>query len=414
MVWIHGGGFVFGSGSNSDANGGALARNGVVVVTINYRLGPFGFFAHPLLSAESDQHTSGNYGLLDQIAALEWVKRNIHSFGGDADSVTVFGASAGAASILYLMVSPAASGLFQRAIIQSAVISAPTLHLRESLHGRVPMEAEGEQMAADLGVPPGPGALTALRARTTSQILAATDPARRMFARWGNCFAPVVDGTLIPGDLIALFAKGLERPVQLIVGTNANDGTVDVPIDTQARTMAELRRQIEAALPGYVDPVLALYPGNNVADTHSRIQTDLTFVAPARLVADSASALGPESKVYFYNFTKAGASADGLKSGAFHGSEIRFVFRNLGNRGTSVDEADMALSAAMSSYWMQFAATGSPNRIGLPEWPAYSQSAREYLELGDTIRAGRNLDRRAVDLFERILREQRKTDIAAR
>jgi para-nitrobenzyl esterase len=275
------------------------------------------------------------------------------------------------------------------------------------------METEGEQMAAALGVPRGPGAIVALREQSTSQILAGTDPAGRLFSRWGNCFGPVVDDKVVPGDLLALFVNGLVRPVQLIIGTNANDGTADVPLDQHAKSMADLRRQIRAAFPGYVDAILALYPADNTADAHSRIQTDLTYLAPARLFADSASKLAPEAKIYFYNFTKVAASPDGLKYGAFHGSEISFVFRNLGIRTTRVDKADKALSAAMSSYWMQFAATGSPNKIGLPEWPAYSQSARNYLELGETIRTGSDLDRRAADLFERILREQRTGDNAA-
>ena len=413
MVWIHGGGFVFGSGSNKEANGEELARKGAVVVTINYRLGPFGFLAHPALSRESPRNVSGNYGLLDQIFALEWIKRNIRAFGGDPDRITLFGASAGATSILYLMVSPLAKGLFQRAILQSASIPAPTLHLHESLHNRAPMEEEGEAIADSLGISSGPGALAALRARSTSDILAATDPAGRLFARWGNCFAPVVDREIVPGDLMLAFSEGLQQRIPLIIGTNADDGTPDVPLDAQARAVGDLKREIRAAFPDYTDRVFALYSGDNVANLLSRIQTDLTFIAPATVIADAVTRCSSDT-TYMYHFTRLSPGEYGSRLGAFHGSEIVFVFRNLKLKANRVNGIDKSLSNALSTYWVQFASSGNPNGSDLPSWPSYTSTARQYLDLGESIRTGKDLHRRAVDLFETIFEQQRKDDLLVR
>ncbi|HEU4391311.1 MAG TPA: carboxylesterase family protein [Blastocatellia bacterium] len=414
MVWIHGGGFVFGSGSNKEANGEELARKGVVVVNVNYRLGPFGFLAHPALSRESPYHISGNYGLLDMIAALEWVKRNIRAFGGDPDRVTLFGASAGATSILYLMVSPLAKNLFQRAIVQSAIIPAPTLHLREALHDRPSMEREGEHIAESLGVQSGPEALAKLRARSASDILAVSDPVGRLFARWGNCFAPVVDREVVPSDLMVAFSERLQQHVPLIAGTNADDGTPDVPLDAQTRALGELKDQIRAAFPDYAERVFALYATEPVGDLLSQIQTDLTFITPATVIANATSKTGQDTRTYMYHFTKASPGEYGRQPGAFHGSEIAFVFRNLQHKAQHASKVDRALSGAMNAYWVQFAATGDPNGSELPSWPVYEEGDRQYLELGETIRAGKDLHRRAVDLFETIFQRQRKDDLLLR
>ena len=411
MVWIHGGGFITGSGSADDSNGEALARKGIVSVTFNYRLGPFGFLAHPLLSKESENNVSGNYGLLDQIAALQWVKKNIKAFGGDPERVTIFGASAGAVSVCYLMTSPLAKGLFQRAISQSGIFSNPTLPLRSPTPGQLSMEKQGELVAHDLGCDTQPNALAALRARSTEDILAISDPSRRLFAGIGNRFAPVVDGWALPGDLLTLFREGKQWRVPLIIGTNADEGSLSFLFRPQPTSIEQYKEEVRNWFPDDAREVLEAYAIGQAAEIGralSRIQTDFAFVAPARLIARSMSKAGDDANAFLYNFTRVRATRDGELFGAFHGAEIPFVFCNLKGGVTRGEETDRSLSSVISNYWIRFAAAGNPNESGLPEWPSYKDAARCHLELGDAIQVKADLRGKVCDLFDKAGLHQRQ------
>ena len=227
MVWIHGGSFITGSGSLKMYDGMSLAKQNVIVVTINYRLGPFGFLSHPLLSKESKQGVSGNYGLLDQIAALNWVKKNIKAFGGKPDRITVFGESAGAMSVCDLMVSPLAHGLFQRAIAESGSFSDAFPLNRDDTVEKA--EKTGQQVAVALGCDKADDVLAAMRLKTADEVMAAAftdyDPNQSVK------FRPVVDGWVIPGNPWSLFTAGKQEKVPLLIGTNADEGSIFVMPD---------------------------------------------------------------------------------------------------------------------------------------------------------------------------------------
>ena len=416
MVWIHGGGFISGSGSADGTNGGALARRGVVAITINYRLGPFGFLAHPGLSKESPNGVSGNYGILDQIAALQWVQRNISAFGGDPNRVTIFGASAGAVSVCYLMASPLAKGLFHRAISESGLISSPTPHLRRAWTYQPSMEMQGESLAHDLGCDRQPDVLAALRARSTDEILAASDPNKRLFGGAGYQFAPVIDDWVITDDLLTTFEAGKEFAVPFIIGTNADEGSILFLLRSQLTTVEQYKEEVRKWFPEGAGEVLAAYPvakPDEAGAVFSRIQRDFEFVTPARLMARSVSRAGSTAKAFVYQFTRVRRTPDAERFGAFHGAEIPFVFCNLNPRMGTVSETDRSLSYAISDYWIHFAAAGDPNGNGLPEWPSYDDTMRRHIEFGDEVRVKADLNRSSCDLFDKVVAFQRQYKVPA-
>jgi len=398
MVWIHGGGFASGSGGAPHYDGSSLARQGAVVVTINYRLGPFGFLAHPLLSKESPHEVSGNYGFLDQVAALRWVRKNIAAFGGDPQCVTIFGESAGSAAVARLMVSPLAKGLFHRAIAESGGARGHNRRLREAHDGDESAEAVGERIARDLGCDKADDPLKALRAKSAEELLAAAKPIQGLFGE-GTRFGPVVDGWALPDDPDALWAAGKQYDVPFLAGTNANEGTIflgKVPV----RTAEQYRQSAQALFGGHADDVLALFPADTdaaVRKMQDRLITVSAFASPARAMV-RAAAKG-KSKAWLYQFTHEPPVGRLLGLGAFHAGEIGYVF---GNDMLGGGDKDRALARTMSAYWVNFARTGDPNGPGLPAWPAYTIADDKYLELGDTIRAGSGLYKEACDLFDRI------------
>ena len=417
MVWIHGGGFVGGSGSADESNGGALARKGVVAITINYRLGPFGFFAHPRLSEESPLNVSGNYGILDQIAALRWIQKNVSVFGGDPNRVTIFGASAGAVSVCYLMTSPLAKGLFHRAISESGIISGPTLSLRAAWPGQLSMEKQGEQLAHELGCDKVQDVPAALRARSTEEILAVSDPNKPLFDGTGYRFAPVIDNWAIPGDLLTTFDAGKEFPVPFIVGTNADEGSILFVTRAQLTGVRDYKEEVRKWFPDDAGEVLAAYPAAKAEETQdalSRIQRDFEFITPARIMARSMSRQKSAAKAFVYQFTRVRRTPDAERFGAFHGAEIPFVFCNLNLRAERAFETDTYLSSAMSDYWIRFAASGDPNGNGLAEWPSYDDATRYHLEFGDVVGVKADLQRAACDLFDRVVAHQRRRNFSAR
>lgn len=371
MVWIHGGGFTIGSGSEPYYEGTNLARQGVVVVTFNYRLGPFGFLAHPDLSAESPDRTSGNYGLLDQLLLLQWVQRNIAAFGGDPGNVTIFGESAGAAAVSRLMVMPAAEGLFHRAIAQSGGPVGRNRHVRDDRPGQPSAESMGQKIAATLGA----ASLPEFRAVPAEKLLAAAAPT---VTGNGNKFGPVVDGVLLPDDPDALWRAGKQHPVPFMTGSNADDGSVFI-----AGLPLNSIRAYEAAIRGAYGPaadeLLRHFPADNDADARRaarKLVTAVSFVHPAKLMADAHAAAGHPT--FLYHFTRVPNTPRARRDGAFHALEIPYVFAQLTPAQTpAMSREDHDLSAAMSAAWVAFARTAAPP----PElgWLPYSPADRHYL-----------------------------------
>lgn len=404
MVWIHGGGHTSGSGSQSWYDGAALARRGVVVVTINYRLGPFGFLAHPALSRESVEKVSGNYGLLDQVAALEWVQQNIGAFGGDRDCVTIFGESAGASSVTALMTCPAARGLFHRVIAQSG-FAAGYRRLRDPWLGQDSMESMGLDIAGALGVTDGPEAAAALRAISADELLKAANPNVGLIGK-GNKFRPVIDGVVLPDDPSLVFERGEAADVPFLTGTNANEGMLfiaAIPI----RQPLGYRLTIRKMFPDFVDDMLAVFPVRSAADVRPALDQLFgvsAFVAPARR-AVRATARAGTAGTYLYHFTRVPPGALGEKLGCFHAAEIPYAFGNL--TGSASAELDRTLSDAMSRCWVQFARTGNPNAEGLPAWPAYTVATDAHLEFGDQVRVGHGLMAKACDLLDRVVEQMK-------
>ncbi len=389
MVWIHGGGLTLGWGHQRGYDGTHLARRGVVLVSINYRLGPLGFLAHPALSVESNEGISGNYGLLDQIAALEWVQRNIEAFGGDPDNVTIFGESAGATSVNALMASPHADGLFHRAIAQSAWVT-PTNYakLNEALPTVASAESLGERWAASVA---GAGAdLEALRALSVDAILQGT----------GSNYPVVVtvDGWFMPDTSSARFLAGQQHDVPLMVGTNADEGTMfldALPFETVAAYEAGLR-QLYGPI---ADRMLTLYPAVRDSDL---------FAARNQLITDTWFVQGTQDMLlghhrvrapaYQYVFTRRSQRIPAW--GAHHGLEIGYAFGNLPSQ--AMDATDRALSDAMVSYWVNFAMAGDPNGTGLRKWPPHEPATGYYLEFGDQLRTGENYRADALTVLDEL------------
>ncbi len=413
MVWIHGGGFNQGAGSLYD--GEALARRGVVVVTVNYRLGIFGYFAHPLLSQESKHGVSGNYGLLDILAALEWVQRNAAAFGGDPERVTIFGESAGAIAVITLMVSPQAQGLFHRAISESYA-DLPFAHLKERWFGYQPMEEMGERIAEQLGCSDEPDPLAALRAIDAEELFAgARATPDLLFATAGFRYWPAIDGWLVPDDPMALFAAGKQHDVPLLIGSNADEQAARPPTRITDATAYEAWVRRVSRSESHATRVLEAFPASSpdaMAHGVERIMTLSLLVTPPRIFARAMEKV--PSRCYLYHFTRVPPGARGV--GAYHALEIPYVFNNLatsriarlpGKTGEYFEAKDLELSAAISSYWVQFAATGDPNRESSPTWPAYETETDHHLELGDEIKVGQGLHRELIDLFTEILTELR-------
>ena len=405
MVWIHGGGWTTGSGAALIYDGTVLARQGAVVVTINYRLGPLGFFAHPLLSKESPQGVSGNYGHLDQIAALQWVQKNIAAFGGDPACVTIFGESAGAGSVCRLLVSPPAKGLFQRAIVESGSGYGFNRRLRETRGGQESMEKVGQDLAAKLGCDKAADPLAALRVKSVAELLAASEPAQGLYGK-GVHYAPIIDGWAIPDDPGDMFTAGKQYSVPLLIGTNADEGTLFVP-QMPVQHVAGYQWMVRSLYSDKADEMLKLVPCDDdqqVKAALGRLSTIQSFVSPARMAAKAMSR--KQAKTFLYHFTRVAPALAKRGLGATHTAELPYVFGTLPT-GPAYEEQDRRLAATIGAYWVQFAKTGDPNVKGLPQWPAYDAAGDQYLELGDKVQAGHGLYREACDLLEHVVAQRR-------
>jgi para-nitrobenzyl esterase len=410
MVWIHGGGFMVGSASDDLYDGVDLARRGVVVVTANYRLGPFGFFAHPLLSRESGRNASGNYGLLDQIAVLEWVRDNIRAFGGDPKRVTLFGESAGGRSVALLMVSPLSRGLFHRAILESRTVYTRIQDLRKSWYGWPSMETVGERIAKELGVDKSKDPLAALRRKTTEEIITSSKPALPGLTpalTKGNPFEPIVDGWVIPDDPSDMFDAGRQQKIPVMAGSNADEATLFFQ-NVDFNNLRRCRNIIEYAFPKYTDEIFKIYPVNTSKEARVALNGafgDMSSTAPIRRTVRRMDDIG--AKAWLYHFTHVRSDAKGRELGAYHGSEIRFVFDNLRLSKSPVDSADRRVANAMSGSWVRFAATGNPNGPGLSEWPSYNRTEEPYLDFGNEIVVKHHLKKASCNLFEKIEADRR-------
>jgi para-nitrobenzyl esterase len=401
MVWIHGGSFETGSGSMDVYNGRYLAAEGVVVVTINYRLGPLGFLSHPVLSAEAESGVSGNYGLLDQIAALQWVQRNIEGFGGNPGNVTVFGESAGGISILDLIVSPPAKGLFKRAIVESGVLMDQGFGVKMAAT-REQAEAAGEVFAERLGVDPTGDVAAQLRAEAVDDLMSVASGLKSDAAEVERIlfWKPVVDGYLLPDMPTKLWASGQYQRVSLLIGSNADEADLFLPglIMTKARYDAV----VQEIFGDRSSEVLALYPGTGVkgpTQAIGRMLTEVGFASTARFAARIMSADG--EGVYLYQFTRAPLPSI---MGAFHAVELPYVFgtTDLFSWLGVVKQVDTDLSATIRGYWTRFAATGDPNGDGAPVWPKYGEASDTHLRLGETIGTASGLYKDACDFADRV------------
>jgi para-nitrobenzyl esterase len=396
MVWIYGGGHTIGGSAQPFYDGTQFAAGGVVLVSINYRLGPLGFLAHPKLSEESPEHVSGNYGTLDQIAALKWVQRNIGRFGGDPGNVTIFGESAGGVSCGVLLVSPLAKGLFHRAILESGIPAGISTRLRE---GKNPAESFGRTLFEKLGVKD----LAEARRKSPADLLAAVKPNVGLLGP-GVHYGPVIDGWVVPDYPMKLFDEGKFHRVPILAGSNADEATL---FSSQSQVRNELTYRLAAALvyKQHAGEVLKLFPPNYAGSpekTFEKVVTVAFFAAPTRMLVRMASKYQPDT--YLYHFTRVGPAAKASGKGATHGLEIAYVFNYQGK--TLADATDLRLSATLQSCWIQFARAGNPNGDGLPQWPRYEAASDQHLEFGDTVHVGSGLFKDACDLLERIAREE--------
>jgi para-nitrobenzyl esterase len=353
FVYIHGGAYTGGSGDVLVYDGEALAARGIVVVTFNYRLGVFGFFAHPALTRESPHGASGNYGLLDQLAALGWVRRNIAAFGGDPNSVTLAGQSAGAGSVHLLTASPLARGLFARAIAQSGPWD-PRQHL--------PVLAESEARGAQLAGSLGRSSLAELRG-VPAALLQETS------VKSGIAFRPSVDGWVVPDQVPRVYARGQQVDVPLLTGITADEGSFR---DTYgALPPQQFQQSIRERFPEQAKELLALYPAASDAEAHEQQKQFARDEGLAQLRAwRSARAEKGTAPDFGYFFERAMPWPEQPRYQAFHSAELPYMFDNLSKLARPWTDVDRQLAQLMASYWVNFVRNGDPNAAGLPKWPS--------------------------------------------
>jgi para-nitrobenzyl esterase len=389
MVWIHGGAWTRGAASLATYDGAALARKGVVVVTTNYRLGVFGFLAHPELTAESPSHASGNYAILDHVAALKWVQKNIAAFGGDPTRVTIFGESAGSWSVNVVQATPLARGLFHRAIGESGGQFARAARLADAEKGGVAFAAAA-----------GADSLKALRAAPAETLT------RIQTFRTGVN----VDGWVLPEDVRTIFAQKKQSDVPVLLGSNANEWTTLSSAATFPKTLDDFHRRLETQFAGAAKDVEAVYPVRSEADIAEAmlgIGRDTTFTLEMRTWARLVTAAG--RRAFLYQFTRVPPGPNARSWGAYHAAEIPYVFGTLRNRDWPFADTDFALADKMSTYWTNFAIGGDPNGAGAPAWTPYDPSAEPYLELGDTVQLKHHLLQAQLDALESAQQQRRST-----
>jgi para-nitrobenzyl esterase len=362
MVWIYGGGFAAGASSEPRQDGSKLAEKGVVVVSMNYRLGVFGFLAHPELTKESPQHAAGNYGLLDQAAAIDWVHKNIAAFGGDPEAITIFGESAGSISVSAQMASPLSKNLIKRAIGESGsmfMLAPPTMSLQQS-----------EKQGADFSAVLGAANLAALRAMPAKDVLDTAQQHRAQFRFWPN-----VDGYFFPQPPKDIYTQGKQAQVPLLAGWNTDEQSAGTFFGKEAQTSESYAARMKALYGTDAGEMLKLYP----AADEKQLRESAGALAGDRFIAystwkwiDEQEQTG-HSPVFRYHFEQAPPQPAGTPSrGAYHSADIEFVFETLDSKHLPWTDADRKLSDTISSYWTNFAKTGDPNGTDLPKWPQNS------------------------------------------
>ena len=377
LVWIYGGGFNGGATSYPVHDGARLAKRGVVLVSLAYRVGVLGFFSHPELSAESPSHTSGNYGLLDMIAGLQWISRNIAAFGGDPRRVTIFGESAGGIAVSMLCASPLAKGLFHGAISQSGGSFGPT-NKNPQPGENMRVLADAEASGVEFSKVAGAASIKELRALPPDKLLEARRGQRGM--AW-----PIVDGYVIPGDQYKLYEAGRFNDTPILVGYNSDEGLSF----TRVKTAAEYAAGVRERYGPFADRLLAAYPadGDTVTKTARDLARDSAFGWHTWSWARLQSARG-KGKAFLYYFDQHPPRTPGTPDadhGTPHGVDVPYVFENL--EGTPSAD-DRHISATMAAYWTNFAKRGDPNGEGLPAWPAFSDANAVTMYLGPTARTG--------------------------
>jgi para-nitrobenzyl esterase len=389
MVWVHGGGFIAGSGSEAIFDGTAYAKRGVVLVTINYRLGRLGFFSHPALTGEDPDGYLGNYGLLDVLVALKWVQRNIAAFGGDPGNVTLFGESAGGIITNALLTSPATEGLIHKAIVQSGAFLNPTRRMRGEAAG-APQSAEhaGKEFATRAGITADDAAAAAaLRDLPVERVAPSAPQVPEIMEILGTA-GPMIDGKLLRADIASAFARREHAKVPYLIGSTtlethvwsfADDGSVQtIPItalDPQ-KLLASLGAQRESVLKVYRTQV-----GDNIGWLAAAIATDTGVGAGSLYLAQRMREAGPDA--YVYRFSAVPKPLRGVIAGAPHGTDVPYTFDTLArlrNIGGRIPQDDHRIAVAILNYWTAFARTGQPKVAGQPEWPVYSASQRSVLE----------------------------------
>ncbi len=376
IVWIHGGALTIGGSGEPLYDGGNFARRGVVFVSINYRLGVFGWLALPALSAESPHDASGNYGLLDQIAALKWVRDNIAAFGGDPHNVTIMGESAGALSVTYLLASPLARGLFGKAIAESANMRAVP-ELRRKAYGQRSAEQIGKKFAASVGAP----GLKALRAMSAEALLHAAKKGRF----WSR---GTIDGWSLPEQVVDAFEQGHEAKVPLLAGFNyAEIRSQRSLLPPAPPTSAAYKQQIVRRYRDLAPQFLRLYPASDIPRSMLKTVRDAVYGWATELMVRRESAAGRPAYLYFFHHCYPAASSRNLCG--FHASELPFVFGHVGkdavlpvNWPRPEGSRQKALSDAMIGYWVSFAKTGKPTSPGYPAWRPYSDD-QAYMLFSD-------------------------------
>ena len=367
MVWIYGGGFVAGTTSEARQDGYHLAQQGVIVVSMNYRLGVFGFFVHPELAKESGHNSAGNYGLLDQLAALKWVHDNIAAFGGDPENVTIFGESAGSFSVSAQMASPLAKGLFVKAIGESGGAFSRSGMPFETMSVRAEKDAK---LAKDKL---GASTLAELRAIPAEKLLEPFAPPKSP----GFDFGPDVDGYFLPESVPAIFAAGKQNDVALIAGWNHDEGSFEIAFSPHKPTTESFKADAQKDFGDKADEFLKLYP----TDTPEHIMRSAQDYAGDKFIALStwdwieAAIKTGNHPVYRYRFDMAPFSKNpnAPRLGAYHSAEIEYVFGQLDSKTDVIwRESDRKVSDMMQKYWSNFAKTGNPNGAGLPNWPPYN------------------------------------------
>lgn len=407
MVWFHGGAHTGGFAHVELFDGTELARQGVVVVTVNYRLGPWGFLAHPALAEESEHNSTGNYGLMDKIAALKWVQKNIQGFGGNPDNVTLFGQSAGSSSVCALMASPLASGLFDKAIGQSA---ACLVKEKRDANGQQRGARLAQLALGELGAQDSESQVTAkqLRSIDNQSLLSAMEN-----SPWSEGSRIVVDGWVLPEAPVDVFNANQQAKVPLLVGSLANEGHELLPLNN-ALTESELDQYLNKTFAETAPKLKALYAEDLAISPGMALREILTDAFMAMSMrgwaqynhnADQPTYLyymdyvPPAYQIYLFDDPNLNLPGGPRSTGAYHSGDLAYVFNNVGKTGDFWLEEDFAMARAMSGYWTNFAKTGNPNGANLPNWARYEPQNHNTQLLSNPIKTIAGAKREKLDLL---------------